>query len=139
MQDILELDASSLSTQVVCVISTAWACILQNTNKDTQVCNISLLHLRPQLNLHAVLWLWLWLLLLSCCDCTLLWHICDRESALQRAEGEKITRVKAAEAEAEASYLQGLGISRQRQASMACLSAACHSSTTTAASSGSYL
>lgn len=39
-----------------------------------------------------------------------------RESALQRAEGEKITRVKAAEAEAEASYLQGMGISRQRQA-----------------------
>lgn len=39
-----------------------------------------------------------------------------RDAALQRAEGEKVTRVKAAEAEAEASYLQGLGISRQRQA-----------------------
>jgi hypothetical protein len=38
-----------------------------------------------------------------------------RDAALQRAEGEKVTRVKAAEAEAEASYLQGLGISRQRQ------------------------
>lgn len=40
-----------------------------------------------------------------------------RESALQRAEGEKITRVKAAEAEAEARYLQGQGISRQRMVS----------------------
>jgi hypothetical protein len=38
-----------------------------------------------------------------------------RDAALQRAEGEKVTRVKAAEAEAEASYLQGQGISRQRQ------------------------
>lgn len=38
-----------------------------------------------------------------------------RDAALQRAEGEKVTRVKAAEAEAEATYLQGLGISRQRQ------------------------
>jgi hypothetical protein len=39
-----------------------------------------------------------------------------REAALQKAEAEKVTRVKAAEAEAEARYLQGQGISRQRQA-----------------------
>jgi regulator of protease activity HflC (stomatin/prohibitin superfamily) len=39
-----------------------------------------------------------------------------RESALQRAEGDKVTRVKAAEAEADARALQGEGISRQRQA-----------------------
>ncbi|WIA21075.1 hypothetical protein OEZ85_005395 [Tetradesmus obliquus] len=39
-----------------------------------------------------------------------------RQAAFERAEGDKVTRVKAAEAEAEARYLQGLGISRQRQA-----------------------
>lgn len=39
-----------------------------------------------------------------------------RESAYERAEADKLTRVKAAEAEAEARYLQGHGISRQRQA-----------------------
>jgi hypothetical protein len=39
-----------------------------------------------------------------------------RLAAAERAEGDKVTRVKAAEAEAEARYLQGLGISRQRQA-----------------------
>jgi hypothetical protein len=59
------------------------------------------------------------------CVCPLLLLSYNRESALQRAEGEKITRVKAAEAEAEASYLQGMGISRQRQASVGCLCVAC--------------
>lgn len=39
-----------------------------------------------------------------------------RESAYQRAEADKMTKVKAAEADAEARYLQGQGISRQRQA-----------------------
>lgn len=70
---------------------------------------------------------------LQCCICCVLHATCcgwlgsarlcaalvvllsTRDAALQRAEGEKVTRVKAAEAEAEASYLQGLGISRQRQ------------------------
>lgn len=39
-----------------------------------------------------------------------------RQAAYERAEAEKVTRVKAAEAEAEARYLQGQGIARQRQA-----------------------
>ncbi|KAF6263260.1 flagellar associated protein [Scenedesmus sp. NREL 46B-D3] len=39
-----------------------------------------------------------------------------RLAVAERAEGDKVTRVKAAEAEAEARYLQGMGISRQRQA-----------------------
>ncbi|KAF8056835.1 HIR3 [Scenedesmus sp. PABB004] len=39
-----------------------------------------------------------------------------KQAAAERAEGDKVTRVKAAEAEAEARYLQGLGISRQRAA-----------------------
>lgn len=47
---------------------------------------------------------------------TLLLLLLAREAALQKAEAEKVTRVKAAEAEAEARYLQGQGISRQRQA-----------------------
>jgi predicted RNA-binding Zn ribbon-like protein len=38
-----------------------------------------------------------------------------RQAAYERAEAEKVTRVKAAEAEAEARYLQGQGIARQRQ------------------------
>jgi hypothetical protein len=44
--------------------------------------------------------------------------LCCRDAALQRAEGDKVTLVKAAEAEAEATYLQGQGISRQRQVSL---------------------
>lgn len=43
-------------------------------------------------------------------------HCTCREAAFQRAEADKATRVKAAEAEAEARYLQGQGISRQRMA-----------------------
>lgn len=39
-----------------------------------------------------------------------------REAANDRAEAEKILRVKAAEAEAEAKFLQGQGIARQRGA-----------------------
>lgn len=39
-----------------------------------------------------------------------------RQSAFERAEADKMTKVKAAEAEAEARFLQGQGISRQRQA-----------------------
>eukprot|EP00879_Flechtneria_rotunda_P004474 GHRR01004728.1.p1 GENE.GHRR01004728.1~~GHRR01004728.1.p1 ORF type:complete len:229 (+),score=72.94 GHRR01004728.1:183-869(+) len=39
-----------------------------------------------------------------------------RQAAAERAEADKVTRVKAAEAEAEARSLQGQGISRQRQA-----------------------
>lgn len=39
-----------------------------------------------------------------------------RHAALEKAEGNKITLVKKAEAEAEAAYLQGQGIARQRQA-----------------------
>ncbi|GBF98818.1 hypothetical protein Rsub_11583 [Raphidocelis subcapitata] len=39
-----------------------------------------------------------------------------RQAAYERAEAEKVTRVKAAEAEAEARFLQGQGIARQRQA-----------------------
>jgi regulator of protease activity HflC (stomatin/prohibitin superfamily) len=39
-----------------------------------------------------------------------------RHAALEKAEGNKITKVKEAEAEAEAAYLQGQGIARQRQA-----------------------
>jgi hypothetical protein len=38
-----------------------------------------------------------------------------RAAAFERAEAEKVTRVKAAEADAEARYLQGQGIARQRQ------------------------
>lgn len=39
-----------------------------------------------------------------------------RHAALEKAEANKITLVKKAEAEAEAAYLQGQGIARQRQA-----------------------
>lgn len=41
-----------------------------------------------------------------------------KESALQRAEGEKILKVKRAEAEAESMYLSGVGVARQRKAIM---------------------
>lgn len=41
-----------------------------------------------------------------------------KESAYQRAEGEKILKVKKAEAEAESMYLSGLGVARQRKAIM---------------------
>ena len=39
-----------------------------------------------------------------------------REAAKEKAEADKITQVKGAEAEAEAKYLQGVGVARQRQA-----------------------
>lgn len=39
-----------------------------------------------------------------------------RVAALEHAEAQKVTMVKAAEAEAEAKFLQGQGIARQRQA-----------------------
>ena len=41
-----------------------------------------------------------------------------KESAYQRAEGEKILKVKRAEAEAESMYLSGVGVARQRKAIM---------------------
>jgi regulator of protease activity HflC (stomatin/prohibitin superfamily) len=41
-----------------------------------------------------------------------------KESAYQRAEGEKILKVKRAEAEAESMYLSGVGVSRERKAIM---------------------
>lgn len=41
-----------------------------------------------------------------------------KESAYQRAEGEKILKVKRAEAEMEAMFLSGLGVARQRKAIM---------------------
>lgn len=42
----------------------------------------------------------------------------QKESALQRAEGEKVLKVKRAEAEMESMYLSGLGVARQRSAIM---------------------
>lgn len=39
-----------------------------------------------------------------------------KEAASHKAEAEKIRQVKAAEAEAEARYLNGLGVARQRKA-----------------------
>jgi regulator of protease activity HflC (stomatin/prohibitin superfamily) len=39
-----------------------------------------------------------------------------REAAKEKAEADKIVQVKGAEAEAEAKYLQGVGVTRQRQA-----------------------
>lgn len=39
-----------------------------------------------------------------------------REAATHKAEGDKILKVKAAEAEAESKYLSGLGVARQRKA-----------------------
>jgi len=41
-----------------------------------------------------------------------------KEAAAQRAEGEKVVKVKRAEAEAEAMYLSGVGVARQRKAIM---------------------
>ncbi|RYH29870.1 hypothetical protein EON65_06995 [archaeon] len=41
-----------------------------------------------------------------------------KESAYQRAEGEKILKVKKAEAEAESMYLSGVGVAKQRKAIM---------------------
>jgi len=41
-----------------------------------------------------------------------------KESAYARAEGEKILKVKRAEAEAESMYLSGMGVARQRKAIM---------------------
>jgi len=41
-----------------------------------------------------------------------------KEAAYQRAEGEKILKVKKAEAEAESMYLSGVGVARQRKAIM---------------------
>ena len=41
-----------------------------------------------------------------------------KESAYNRAEGEKIIKVKRAEAEAESMYLSGVGVSKQRHAIM---------------------
>lgn len=44
----------------------------------------------------------------------ILWN--NRQATLQKAEAEKVAIVKAAEAEAEAKFLAGQGIARQRQA-----------------------
>jgi len=41
-----------------------------------------------------------------------------KEAAYQRAEGEKVVKVKNAEALSESMYLQGVGVSKQRQAIM---------------------
>ena len=41
-----------------------------------------------------------------------------KEAAYQRAEGEKVVKVKKAEAEAESMYLSGVGVARQRRAIM---------------------
>lgn len=41
-----------------------------------------------------------------------------KEAAYQRAEGEKVVKVKRAEAEAESMYLSGVGVARQRRAIM---------------------
>lgn len=41
-----------------------------------------------------------------------------KEAAYQRAEGEKVVKVKRAEAEAESMYLAGVGVARQRKAIM---------------------
>lgn len=50
--------------------------------------------------------------IMNCCDL----YCNHREATLQKAEAEKVAIVKAAEAEAEAKYLSGQGIARQRQA-----------------------
>jgi hypothetical protein len=39
-----------------------------------------------------------------------------RHAAVEKAEAQKVAVVKAAEAEAEAKHLQGVGMARQRQA-----------------------
>ena len=39
-----------------------------------------------------------------------------KEAASHKAEADKVKQVKAAEAEAEARYLSGLGVARQRKA-----------------------
>lgn len=41
-----------------------------------------------------------------------------KEAAYQKAEGEKVIKVKAAEANAESMYLSGVGVARQRKAIM---------------------
>jgi len=41
-----------------------------------------------------------------------------KEAAYQKAEGDKIVKVKRAEAEAESMYLSGVGVARQRKAIM---------------------
>lgn len=41
-----------------------------------------------------------------------------KEAAYQRAEGEKVLKVKRAEADAESMYLSGVGVARQRKAIM---------------------
>ena len=41
-----------------------------------------------------------------------------KEAAFQRAAGEKVVKVKRAEAEAESMYLSGVGVARQRKAIM---------------------
>ncbi|KAJ1446058.1 band 7 family-domain-containing protein [Pelagophyceae sp. CCMP2097] len=40
----------------------------------------------------------------------------QKEAAYEKAEGDKIVQVKAAEAEAESKYLSGVGVARQRKA-----------------------
>ena len=39
-----------------------------------------------------------------------------KEATLEKAEGEKVIAVKSAEADADAKYLSGLGVARQRRA-----------------------
>jgi hypothetical protein len=41
-----------------------------------------------------------------------------KEAAYQRAEGEKVVKVKRAEAAAESMYLSGIGVSKERKAIM---------------------
>jgi len=43
----------------------------------------------------------------------------QKEAAYQRAEGEKVIKVKAAEANADSMYLSGVGVANQRKAIMA--------------------
>jgi hypothetical protein len=40
----------------------------------------------------------------------------NKEAAREKAEGDKVLLVKAAEADAEAKYLSGVGVARQRKA-----------------------
>ncbi len=46
----------------------------------------------------------------------MLGFVASREAAIQKAEAQKLTTVKHAEADAESKFLQGQGIARQRLA-----------------------
>lgn len=97
------MSAADNSATVACG-SQAWLSlfVLLTPHVATSCCSLPCVAAHQSLVPHALL--------------QLVWIRCCRQAAAERAEGEKVTRVKAAEAEAEARYLQGLGISRQRQA-----------------------